>query len=40
VREIIAELRAVKPPRPRDLWWREDPAVVVTSSPIDPDSAF
>ncbi len=40
VREIIAELRAVKPTRPRDPWWRADPAVVVTSSPIDTDSAF
>lgn len=40
VRELIVELRAVKPPRPRDRRLHVRPIPTVTDSPIDPDSQF
>jgi SAM-dependent methyltransferase len=40
VREMIVELRAVKPPRPRHPRLKEDPAPTVSRSPIDQESAF
>ena len=40
VREVVAELQAVKPPRPRDSRLRDNPALTVSRSPIDPDSTF
>jgi hypothetical protein len=40
VREMVVELRAVKPQRLRDPRFRENPVLTVSRSPIDPDSRF